>query len=199
MTTRTMFRKVTLAALAAAVALPVLTAPTFAQAQDTAAPQGPLATMFQRFDSDGDGRVTQAEVQAFRAARAAALDADGDGFITADELVAQHVRDASEMAQARVARMMERRDTDGDGRLSAAELAAGPVMGGGRGGDGPDMARMFDRLDADNDGAVTLAETQAGMERMQQRRGDGHGMRGEHRGERGDRGDRPFWRMHDQG
>ncbi|MFV0490900.1 MAG: EF-hand domain-containing protein [Pseudorhodobacter sp.] len=117
---------------------------------------------FAAVDADGDGKITEAEVQAYRAARTAELDADGDGKINEAELVAQGMRDAETRATARAKRMIERLDSDGDGSLSAAEL-----MTRGR-----NVASLLDRIDADDDGAVTEAEIDAARERFQDRRGD---------------------------
>ncbi|TGD42060.1 calcium-binding protein [Pseudotabrizicola sediminis] len=130
---------------------------------------------FAAMDADGDGKVTQAEIDAFRAAQTAAIDTDGDGLLSAEEIAAMHIRAATKRANDRAARMIERLDTDGDGKLSAAEMMARPMP-----------ARMFERLDADNDGAITEAEIAATKERMGERRGGRHGD--QHRGPHGPRG-----------
>ncbi|MBS0125407.1 EF-hand domain-containing protein [Aestuariicoccus sp. KMU-90] len=102
--------------------------------------------MFQQFDTDGDGSITRAEIDAAATARFAAADTDGDGFLSAEELAAHAAAMQAERHAAGSQRMMERLDTDKDGKLSAEEMAArGP-------------ARMFDRLDADEDGAITREE-----------------------------------------
>ena len=41
---------------------------------------------FEELDADGNGEVTQAEVEAHRAARFAATDTDGDGKLSAAEI-----------------------------------------------------------------------------------------------------------------
>lgn len=92
-------------------------------------------------DADGDGKVTQSEFEAWRAAKVTALDADKDGKISAEELAAERIKAVTEEAQ----RMVDRLDTDKDGKLSAAELAAMPVPG-------------FDRLDHNGDGVLDQAE-----------------------------------------
>lgn len=132
---------------------------------------------FAEMDTDKDGKVTRAEIDAIRAERQKAMDPDGDGFITAAEMKAHAADQAKARAEAMVDRMFARLDADKDGRLSAAEALSGP-MAGGRGVD-----RMFDRVDRDNDGAISLAEYDAAAERMAEgRRGHGEG-RGHGKGE----------------
>lgn len=48
--------------------------------------------MIRHMDTDGDGRVSQAEHQAATAGRFQKLDANGDGFVTADEFKAKRER-----------------------------------------------------------------------------------------------------------
>lgn len=74
---------------------------------------------FETLDTDGNGEITRAEMQDRGAARMARADSDGDGFLTQQELEASAV----ERAQAFASRMIERHDADADGRLSAEELA----------------------------------------------------------------------------
>ncbi len=117
-----------------------------------------LMAMFQTMDGDKDGKVTQAEMDASRAARVADVDADKDGLLSADELAQMQIRAMTERANSMAARMIERLDSDGDGKLSAAEMASGP---------GPAM--MLDRLDSDGDGAISTAEMQAAQAMMEAR------------------------------
>ena len=111
---------------------------------------------FEQFDANGDGEVSRAEAEAARDARFAQIDSDGDGFVTLEDLTGR----ATERAQERATRMMERLDADGDGRLSQDELAQGPRSG-----------RMFDRLDQNGDGVISKPEFDAARDRM----GKGHG------------------------
>lgn len=138
--------------------------------------------MFKQADADGDGKVTQEEFAAFRAARFAAADADGDGKLSPEEMEAAREARRMERVQGMVARL----DTDGDGLLSAEELAAGAPERG------PEA--MFGMLDADEDGALTMEEIQAGrpgfgrqggMERMGRHRGHEGGHHGHDGGHRG--------------
>ncbi|RWR29717.1 hypothetical protein D2T31_09770 [Sinirhodobacter populi] len=111
-----------------------------------------------RFDADGDGRVSLAEIQEKRRAEAAALDANGDGKLSAEEMVNAEIERLRPRIEARVQARIQALDVDGDGLLSAAELAMPPVP-----------ERMFERLDADGDGVVTREEMRAMHERMMPR------------------------------
>ena len=170
-------------------------AATGAIAQEQGPGRGaPGAMLIERFDADGDGAVTQAEIDAYRGARFAEADTDGDGFLTAAEMTAfaqaqREVRQ-QERRTAMATALVDRLDTDDDGRLSAEEAAQGTRM------------LPFDRIDADSDGAITADELrQARADRQDGgRRGWGHGDKGRHerghdRGERRgeNRGGMPWW------
>jgi Ca2+-binding EF-hand superfamily protein len=114
-----------------------------------------IAAMFDRFDADKDGVITEAEIEAARATRLAAADTNGDGALSAEEFTARAVARAAE----RAGRMFARFDADGDGRLSDAEMQ--PRRGG-----------MMAWLDADKDGTITRDEA------MSAKRGH-HGRPGE--------------------
>lgn len=180
-----MKRSTILTSLLAAAALIGTTATTMAEARMSGMGQGtPMGGMAAEFDfaeadADKDGKVTEAELRAWRAARAAALDADGDGKISEAELAASSLRGAEARATRRAQQMIARFDADGDGALSAAELLAGGRMQGA----------FFDRIDRDGDGAVTEAELAQARERMMQRRDRASGdHRAERRMERGGEG-----------
>jgi Ca2+-binding EF-hand superfamily protein len=130
--------------------------------------RGPkLMEMFSGIDTDQDGKVTQAELAAHRAAMFTAADTNGDGLLSTDELAARELARFSETMADRTARMLERQDDNGDGSLSADEI-----------GDGP-MEDHFARIDSDNDGAISKAEAEAMSERMAEHRGKRkHGMMG---------------------
>lgn len=129
------------------------------------------ALLIQRFDAmdaDKDGKLTQAEIDAFRAARFAAADANGDGALDKDELAALRLQEMQARAGDQAVKMLERMDADGDGKLSAAEMP-----GEGAGG------RLFAQADADKDGAISKTEAEAALtrlaDRMEKHRGKGHG------------------------
>lgn len=159
--------------------LAALVAAVPALAQETGTPMdgpmdgpmgGPMGMMmFETLDADGDGKVTVAEIEAHRLAAVVALDADGNGLISRDELIAAHVRMATERAARMADRRLAAQDANGDGQLSAAELAAPPMP----------PKRLFERADTDGDGAISEAEFEAAMERMGDRMGKG-GRGGRH-------------------
>ncbi len=105
---------------------------------------------FEQIDADGDGKITQSELQGVAAARFAKADGDGDGFLTQTELE----KAGQERAQKRAAKMIEHMDGDGDGKIALAEMK--PRR---------DPLRMFDRIDADGDGAISKAEFDAAHEK----------------------------------
>lgn len=129
---------------------------------------GPQRVSFETLDTDGDGKLTQAEMEVQKKARFTATDTNGDGMLSAEEMLAQGKARAGErMAkrmEQRIGKMIERRDTNGDGMLSISEMEATAK------GD-----QLFKRLDANGDGAITVEEYAA--------RKGGHGMR---------RGDKPM-------
>lgn len=116
--------------------------------------EGRGAMMLEKFDAidaDKDGKVTQEELAAHRAAEFAAADSNKDGALSAEELQAQML---AEMLARHSARMIENLDDDGNGSLSVEEMGEGP------------MAGNFARIDSDNDGAISKAEAEAVAEKM---------------------------------
>lgn len=122
---------------------------------------------FDQLDTDSDGKVTTAEIDAWRKSRVEGLDANNDGKIDLEELTALELRGAEALARRRAETMIGRMDVDGDGALSAAELMAGRGHG----------TEMFSRFDKDGDGAVTKAEIASVMSRLDRPGRDGHGDR----------------------
>jgi len=104
--------------------------------------------MFKAMDQDGNGEVTQAEVDAFKQARFAEVDADGDGRITLEEATAHEQAKAAERAQERLARM----DENKDGAITADEMK---FPGGS----------LIEKADADGSGGVTMDEIKAAWEK----------------------------------
>ena len=153
---------------------------------------------FSQLDTDGDGKVTAAEMQAFPAVMAPerfkAADADGDGKLGKDEIAASIGQMRQDRDAVQAERMIARFDADKDGTVSEQEMLDG--MGQGR------MAAPGERFiawaDTDKDGAVSEEEYAAIEDRMEQRQGRfdrdrmGHGGRGGRDGWNDDR--MPFWR-----
>lgn len=133
------------------------------------AQKGPRAG-FEQMDTDGDGRITAAELDAVRQARFEAMDTDGDGKLSAAEMQAR----MEQRAGKRVERMMTRADQDGDGALSMAEMQKMQDMRRGS---------MMERLDKDGDGGITRSEFEAARADMRdrmKRHGGGHRAGHEH-------------------
>ncbi len=160
----------------ASLAALALAAPALAFAQD--APMD-STTMFDALDADKDGNVTQAEVDAAKAARFAQADTNSDGKLDEAEMLAQaetmrteHMATMMERMKTelpkRIAHMMIDLDANSDGFITVDEL-------GDKG-----MGRMFDHLDANSDGSISQAEANAMHQQMQGRMGNhggGHGQR----------------------
>lgn len=119
---------------------------------------------FDAMDADKDGKVTLAEIEAFRAARFTAADTNKDGSLSAEELLAMHEAARAERQLARSAEMIAQFDKNADGLLSADEMPQ-PDQGQG----------MFDRVDTDKDGAISKAEADAAKAQMRDGRGEGRG------------------------
>jgi len=122
-----------------------LTAGAFASTGE-ARDHGRERPTFEQLDSNGDGQITQDELQARGAARFAEADSNGDGALSRAELEAQ----ASERMASRIDRMMERLDSNGDGQLSQDEMQSRR-----------DPSRMFARLDTDESGGISQEEFEA--------------------------------------
>ncbi|WP_171115060.1 EF-hand domain-containing protein [Ruegeria sp. HKCCA5463] len=116
-----------------------------------AGPGGREPVSFQELDADGDGQVTQQEMEAHRTARFTEADTNGDGKLSQEEMQAAAQKKASD----RVARMFENNDANKDGFLSQDELPK------------PRRAdKMFDRMDADNSGGISEQEFADAKDRM---------------------------------
>ena len=150
----------------------------------TGEPGGVLAVAFADLDADGNGTVTQADLDAWAAAKFAAVDTDASGTLSAAELAAQAAAriearldgqtpglrrgDPATIAATFAGRIVAARDTDGDGLLSASEVA--PNL---------DFARLINRFDTDDDNAWSDAEFTAAQTELQARFADRGGSRGD--------------------
>ena len=110
--------------------------------------------MFNSFDGNGDGAVTQAEIDEFRTARLARFDTDGDGSLNLKEYEALWLDAAREHMVDRFQNL----DADGDGIVTQAEFSkpfSGMVKFMDRNGDGAlsrdDMGRHGKWMKDDND------------------------------------------------
>ncbi|MCF6317393.1 MAG: calcium-binding protein [Marinosulfonomonas sp.] len=125
---------------------------------------GPGQISFETLDTNGDGKLTLAEMAAQKKARFTATDTNGDGMLSADEMLAQgKARMGDRMAkrmEPRIGKMIERRDANGDGMLSIGEMEATAK------GD-----LLFERLDANGDGAISAEEYAARKGERGMRRG----------------------------
>lgn len=102
---------------------------------------------FSELDTNGDGQITQADIQAAAETRFAALDSDGNGQVSREEMAAATEARKAERAERRIDAMMERADANGDGQVSLEEFGM-PERG----------SRMFNGLDANGDGAISEEE-----------------------------------------
>ena len=97
--------------------------------------------MFDAVDADGDGRLTQAEIDKFRNDRHAAHDADGDGNLSLEEFAGLW-RETTRPLTVRAFQML---DTDGDAVVTRAEY------------DRP-LAGIVERFDRDRDGGLSMRD-----------------------------------------
>ncbi len=175
-----MASRMLMALAAAGIAAAALTTGAFAEKGPKDGLGGPfMEQRFDELDADKDGKVTEAEIQAWHAARFAAADADKNGTLSADELTAMQVARMQERMAERSARMIKKLDANGDGQLSAEEMAQ---MG--------KRETPFERADADGDGAISKEEALAAVDHGKSGKGGKggkHGKRGDHGGPDG------FW------
>ncbi|SPF78081.1 EF-hand domain-containing protein [Pseudoprimorskyibacter insulae] len=130
--------------------------------------RGGMMAPFEDIDADGDGKITQAEIDAHRAAKFAEADTDGDGALSAEELAAAAEKREAERRANMGQRMLDRLDANKDGKITADEMP---------GNDADRAKSMIERLDTDGDGAVSQAELDAAKQ-MRGPRGEGKGERG---------------------
>ena len=85
------------------------------------------ASYLQRMDSDGDGKVSEAEYLHWMLYAFDRMDRNGDGVLTADELPGGKGRAITRQQQRQViVQRFHKQDANGDGFLDARELAAPP-------------------------------------------------------------------------
>lgn len=121
--------------------------------------------LFEQFDRSGEGRVSQADVDAVRAERFASFDVDGDGVLALaefEQLWLEAMREA-------MVRGFQQLDRDGDAAVTEAEFLT-------------PFGNVVARLDQDGDGVVTRDEL---SQMMRDRRAEMGGRRGPGAGRRG--------------
>ncbi|MEM7497966.1 MAG: EF-hand domain-containing protein [Pseudomonadota bacterium] len=94
-----------------------------------------LIRLQENYDIDGDGAVTQAEIDEARATRVGEFDADGSGALSLAEYEALWL----DAMRERMVRRFQSHDRDGDGTVTAEEFqrrTANMVMMRDRNGDG---------------------------------------------------------------
>lgn len=97
--------------------------------------------LFNEVNANGDGSVTQAEIDSYRATKVGEADASGDGALSIEEFDTLY----REFTRSRMVDTFQDFDADGDGVISAEEMDA--RLGG-----------IVDRLDRDNDGELTIQD-----------------------------------------
>lgn len=164
-------KKILLASALLFAGVAAVTLPAMVQARGTGdgmdAGGAGMMLKFDEVDADKDGKVTEAEITAFRAAQVAGADANADGQISLEELTAHSAAMMQQMAVEHATRRMKAQDANGDGQLSVEEMLAPPARMG-----------AFAKMDTDGDGAVSKEEMTAAQAQMAGRmdgRGRGHG------------------------
>jgi hypothetical protein len=120
---------------------------------------GMMGQIFEDADADKDGKLTQAEIDAYRDARFAEFDADNNGELNLEEFTALH----NDLTKQMTVRAFQMHDPDGDAAITKEEFER-PTAG------------LVQRLDRNNDGALTQVDP----------RRDGRGWGPMHRQHHGD-------------
>ena len=102
---------------------------------------GMLRAVFAAADANGDGVLTQAEIDAYRTAKVSEADVSGDGALSIAEFETLYAKATRE----RMVDAFQDLDANGDGVINAAEIDAR-------------IARIVERMDRDGNGALTLRD-----------------------------------------
>jgi Ca2+-binding EF-hand superfamily protein len=96
---------------------------------------------FEAYDANGDGRLTEAEIEEVRQSRLTEFDQDGDGSLSLEEYQALWM----DAMRERMVDRFQSHDDDGDGMVTSEEFAE-------------PFGRIVSRLDRNDDGEVTADE-----------------------------------------
>ena len=121
--------------------------------------RGAMMGAFQDADADGNGSLTQVEIDQFLAAQLADADADTNGSVNLDEFQTIYL----ERTRPNMVDAFQRLDEDGDGQITSAELS-------------DRFGTIVQRMDRNGDDALSMED--------RGRRGDRDGRRGRDRGDR---------------
>lgn len=114
--------------------------------------------LFEQFDANQDGRLTQAEIDQVRQSRLAEFDQNGDGSLSLDEYQALWL----DAMRERMVDRFQAHDDDGDGMVTIEEFAE-------------PFDHMVSRFDQNGDGELTADEmSRHGEERGGRDRDRGH-------------------------
>jgi Ca2+-binding EF-hand superfamily protein len=123
-------------------------------ADNTAGAKAPRrAGHFSMADTNGDGKLSRAEVEKAMpqlSSRFDSIDADKDGQLSRGEFDAWKKAHRGER-QAKAVERFKHADTDGDGAISRAEAET----------HAPRLAQKFDQIDSNKDGKLTQDELRA--------------------------------------
>jgi len=129
--------------------------PAAAQSSSTKSQQDEAVRfIFQRYDANNDGNITDAEFQKVGQEDFASFDTNKDGIVSRAEYLAPEAHGAhltgDQLAQAQEiwGKQFDFLDTDKNGKVTHAEHDAAST-------------RSFQRLDGNKDGRITLAELEA--------------------------------------
>lgn len=174
-------KKVTLTALAISIAVGGMGFSGAAMAKQRGGQHGPKIPSFENLDTNGDGVITQAEIDAIGLARFVETDTNGDGFLDTDELKAQMQERGEKRREGREGRgdgeHKGAKDGEVDTELRQSQMAERldlavkhMIERADENGDGklgfdevnsPRMGKMFEHVDADENGEISLEEWEA--------------------------------------
>ncbi len=136
------------------VKLLTILAATGAIAGTAMATGGDWQARFDKLDVNGDGKVTQSEIDLQRAARYKEIDKNGDGVIDQGEYKSHVI---SKM-EPRIEKRYQKMDSDNDGKVTVAEFQA------------QKHGRHFKRMDADGDGVISKEEAAKAAKKREMRK-----------------------------